>query len=245
VFYKTKFYLKKEAKLILFLYSAFLFLLVPVLNLDRNFTFEIQSDRYGYAASMFFYAFLFITLYQFISKKVVYTIAIFSIALNCFLLIKSVSLWQKSGNLSLSLLKSYPLKSNQNAYLLNIPDNYAGVYTMRNGFGEGLSNVQNDKNFRYSSNDIIAWVNVFSNENETVVEKRDDATYFVRCLTNGKWYYFHGHGATDYETENYKVDFDEWNTAYNLTIKNKPKDTTYILQCYGDTWKIIDTLMPN
>ena len=72
----------------------------------------------------------------------------------------------------------------------------------------------------------------------------NDSTYNILCLKTGKWYMYRGLGAVDYENENYKVDFDDWNFSYNLTILKKPIDTTYLLQCYGDKWKIIDTILP-
>ena len=227
---------------LLFLYSAFILLLVPVLNLDSSFTFEIQSDRYGYSASLFFYALIFYGLSLILNKKLLKVFGAFTIVISIFFLMNAVNLWNKSGNLSLSLLKTYPLEPEQKSYLLNLPDNYAGVYTMRNGFNEGLSIIHH-KNYKGVSKPI-AWVNVFSDENETSTEIINDSTYYVKCTKQGKWYYYMGKGAVDYETDTIKVDFDEWNTAYRLTFKQKPKDSVFLLQCYGDKWKIIDTVLP-
>lgn len=243
VLYKIKYYKKTSFRILLFLYVSFMFLLVPVLNLDSSFTFEIQSDRYGYSASLFFYAFLLFTLFELFGDKIVYAFSFITIILCIGLLNNAVGLWHQSGNLSLALIKSYPLQPTQKSFVLNMPDNFAGVYTMRNGFNEGVSIVHQD-NFKKASKPI-AWVNVFSTENETSTEIINDSTYYVKCLRYGKWYYYNGAGATDYETDSIKVDFDEWNFAYTLTIKQRPKDSLFILQCYGDKWKIIDTVLPS
>lgn len=242
ILYRIKWYKNKSFRIIVFLYISFLCLLIPVLNLDSSFTFEIQSDRYGYSASLFFYAFLLYIINELFGKKGLYGFSAFSILMCVYLLNNAIDLWHKSGNLSLSLLQSYPLQPTQKAYILNMPDNYAGVYTMRNGFNEGLSIVKN-KNYKHASK-TIAWVNVFSNENETTTEKINDSTYYVKCIKNGKWYYYHGAGAIDYETDSINVDFDEWKTAYTLTIKQVPKDSLFLLQCEGSKWKVLDTIFP-
>ena len=235
-------YLRRQVSLVLFLYFSFLAMLLPVLNLDQSFTFEVQSDRYGYSASLFFYAFLVFFLNHISNRKVLLGISAVLLVFNIFCLREIVSLWHKSGDLSYALMQSYPLEPHQKALLLNLPDNYAGVYTMRNGFNEGLSLIH-EKDYK-NVNRPVAWVNVFSDDNETSVEKLNDSTYYVKCIRDGKWYYYFGAGATDYEKDDYRVDFDEWNTAYLLTIRKQPSDTTYLMHCYGNRWRIADTIFP-
>lgn len=237
-----KYYHNYSIKIITFFLSCYVVMLVPVLNLDNSFTFEIQSDRYGYIASLFFYPLFVWIAFKVLDRLLFIMVMLAEIVICIILLTHAVQFWHSSGNFALSLIDNYPLRSGQNAYVLNLPDNYRGAYMFRNGFAEGLSLLHKSKN-KFNT-EIIAWVNVFSNENETSIEIINDSTYYVKCLKEGKWYYYKGAGATDYETQQYKVDFDEWNFAYQLTIKNKPKDTTYILQCDGNKWKTIDTLIP-
>lgn len=237
-----RYYQRASIKIILFLCVSYVLMLIPVLNLDNSFTFEIQSDRYGYVASVFFYPLLILVLYKLVRRNIFFGLVSLQLLVCLFLSIQAVKTWHNSGNLALSLIKNYPLPFDKNVYLLNLPDNYKGAYTFRNCFQEYLTAYHQKK---YTGNiDEIAGVNVFSNENETSVEILNDTMYYVKCLKIGKWYYHNAGGATDYETQQYKVDFDEWNFAYQLTIKNKPKDTTYILQCDGNKWKTIDTLIP-
>lgn len=220
---------------------SFFLMLLPVLNLDQSFTFEIQSDRYGYVASVFFYPLIVLLLYYLLNRKVFLGTAMTYLAISVLLLIPAVGFWGKSGAIGMQLIRDYPLKDGQQAYLLNLPDNYKGAYMFRNGFPKGL-NVVKGGQFKDDVH-FIARVNILSADNETSVSKLSDSVYYVKCEQYGKWYYHLGQGAYDYSTEDYKVDFDEWNTAYTLTITDV-KDTIYLLKCHGDEWQMVDTLMP-
>ncbi|MBP6659784.1 MAG: hypothetical protein KA174_03835 [Chitinophagales bacterium] len=240
VLYKKQ-YKYFSVKLLFFLVISYVLMLIPFLNLDTSFVFEIQSDRYGYIASLFFYPIITIFLFKILNK---YLFALFAMAetiICVVLLIHATHAWHRSGDLALSLVKQFPVQPNQKAFILNLPDNYKGAYTFRNCFNEYLTAFHH-KNYLQSI-EVMAGVNVFSKNNETDVEQKNDSTYYVKCTVNGKWYYHNCGGAVDYETESYKVDFDEWNTAYTLTIKQNPSETMYLLQCVGDKWKIVDTII--
>lgn len=240
IFLKKKYYATINGKRFLFLCACYFLMLIPVLNLDQSFVFEIQSDRYGYIASAFFYPLLAFLVYRIFNRTVFALFATGEIIICATLLINSVHLWHRSGDVAFSLLKSYPLTSSQHAYILNLPDNYNGAYVFRNGFSEGLS-LFHHSNFRPLVIQVAS-VNIYSKQNETETKKLNDSTYVIRSTVAGKWYYYTGRGSYDYKKENYDVDFDDWNSAYALTITKKPIDTMYLLQCYGDQWKIIDTL---
>ncbi|MBK9328849.1 MAG: hypothetical protein IPM95_05910 [Sphingobacteriales bacterium] len=240
--YRKKYYRSEFGISIILFFLMYVMMLVPVLNLDQSFTFEIQSDRYGYVASVFFYPFLVLVMYKLLDRPLFIGFVIAQILVSLWLLNGAVNLWHQSGEIAVNLIKNYPLRANQKSYILNLPDNFGGAYMLRNGLPEGLSVMHKEDYMK--SLDIIAMVNVFSNKNETSVEKFNDSVYYVKCIKNGKWYYYKGHGAMDYSTESFSVDFDEWNTAYNLTIKRLPHDTTYLLLCEGDKWRVVDTLVP-
>ena len=228
-------------KVVGMLAATFIWMLLPVLNLDQSFTFEIQSDRYGYVASVFFYPLIVLLMYYLLNRKVFLGTAMTYLAISVLLLIPAVGFWGKSGAIGMQFIRNYPLKEGQQAYLLNLPDNYKGAYMFRNGFPEGLNVV---KGGQYK-NDVhfIARVNILSADNETSVSKLSDSVYYVKCELYGKWYYHVEPRMNISYPAEYKVDFDEWNTAYNLTISNV-RDTVYLLKCHGSEWLMIDTLMP-
>lgn len=237
-------YKKSINLLILFLGLAFLISILPVLNLDNSFTFEIQSDRYGYVSSIFIVAFLVLTIYKWF-KKYTCLVILPIILLSILLTFKNNFVWKNAGIACKQLALNYPLDATKHVWILNLPDNYKGAYVYRNSFAEALKLYHNNKHYNRNTINILASPNVLSLENETKVININDSTLQINCIGYGKWYYYKSQGATDYQTENYHVDFDEWNTGYSLIyFPSTIKDTTYILQCYGTNWKIIDTILP-
>ena len=111
----------------------------------------------------------------------------------------------------------------------------------RNGFPEGLNVVKGG----WFKDDVhfIARVNILSADNETSVSKLSDSVYYVKCEQYGKWYYHVEPRKSISYPADYKIDFDEWNTAYTLTISDV-RDTVYLLKCHGAEWQMIDTLIP-
>jgi hypothetical protein len=231
----------QNKKIIGMLAASFFLMLLPVLNLDQSFTFEIQSDRYGYIASMFFYPLMVLLLFHFLNRKISLGISMIFLAISVILLIPAIGYWGKSGAIGMKLIRDYPLKQGQQAFLLNLPDNYRGAYMFRNAFPEGL-NVVKGAQFKEDIH-FIARVNILSADNETSVSMLSDSVYYVKCEEYGKWYYHVEPRKSTRIHADYKVDFDEWNTAYTLTIRDV-RDSIYLLKCHGDEWQMIDTLMP-
>jgi hypothetical protein len=232
---------KKLLSILLFLLLTFGAMLVPVLNLDHSFTFELQSDRYGYIASAFFYPFICLLVMGLLGKRGLAIFFIVSSMISIPLLIQNNIYWGKSGEIGLGLIKNYPLKANQKAIILNLPDNYKGAYCLRNGLPDGLHYFKNEI---YKPNILtVAMVNILSKNDETEVSQLDSNIYYVKCKEYGKWYYHQEIKKGRFEKLDYSIDYDEWNTAYTLQIKSN-QDTLYILKCEGVNWAVIDTLLP-
>jgi hypothetical protein len=232
---------KKLLSILLFLLLTFGAMLVPVLNLDHSFTFELQSDRYGYIASAFFYPFICLLVMGLLGKRGLAIFFIVSSMISIPLLIQNNIYWGKSGEIGLGLIKNYPLKANQKAIILNLPDNYKGAYCLRNGLPDGLHYFKNEI---YKPNILtVAMVNVLSKNDETEVSQLDSNIYYVKCKEYGKWNYHQEIKKGRFEKLDYSIDYDEWNTAYTLQIKSN-QDTLYILKCEGVNWAVIDTLLP-
>lgn len=224
-----------------FLLLTFGLMLVPVLNLDHSFIFEIQSDRYGYIASAFFYPFICLLILGLLGKISLYLFFIISFIVSIPLVYENNSHWGKSGQIALELIGNYPLEAHQKAVVLNLPDNYRGAYCLRNGLADGLYYFR-DMNFKPNIL-TVSMVNVKSKLNETEVSQMDSNTYYVKCNGFGKWYYHQDLTKDKFKQLDFTLDYDEWNTAYTLQIKSNP-DTLYILKCEGVNWTVVDTLLP-
>lgn len=235
---------KTYRKLLSFLILSYGLMIVPVLNLDTSFKFEIQSDRYGYLPSIFAYSLLIFMVFSVIKEKFAIVLFVIMITINMFFLIPTIDKWNKAGKYAIELLKNYPLSKNQKAYILNLPDNYQGAYMFRNSLDYGL-HLYKDEGYNFEKIRNLAQINIFSNKNETETIKMADRTYQVTNIGVGKWYYRNGAGATNVDNDNYSMVFDEWLNRYKLTIKEKTKDTIFVLQCAGTQWKIIDTIPNN
>lgn len=226
---------------LLFLMLTFGAMLVPVLNLDSSFTFELQSDRYGYIASAFYYPFISLLVIGLLGKRGLIIFFIGTLIISIPLLYKNNQYWGKSGEVGLQLIKNYPLKPHQKAIVLNLPDNYKGAYCLRNGLPDGLHYFKDEI---YKPNILtVSMVNILSKSDETEVSKIDSNTYYVKCKEYGKWYFHQEIRKSKFEQFDYTLKYDEWNTAYHLQITSN-QDTLYILKCEGVNWAIVDTLLP-
>jgi hypothetical protein len=132
---------KKEAKSLLpplcFL-LCFLVSLLPVLNLETSFLGDIQSDRYGYFPSVFFALFLASCL-QALKAWLRHGAMLIWLSLSLVFLWQTQAIWQEAA------VKRDQFSEALHAdflpgefHLLNIPDNWKGVYLFRHGLEEFL-----------------------------------------------------------------------------------------------------------
>ncbi|MBX7224874.1 MAG: hypothetical protein K1X55_02465 [Chitinophagales bacterium] len=223
-------------RIVLFCLIAYCVMLAPVLNLDNSFTFEIQSDRYGYLPSLFFYFGWGLLLMKIMDGQF-YIASSLYLTLCIFLLIPTVNKWHEAGILTRELINNYPCSPEEEVYILNLPDNHRGAYVFRNCFAEGLSLFKNQHYDRKKIH-FIAMVNTTSLKDETEVWRLKDVpsrAYHVGNRFGNKWFYVSGAGAQDYENEHYTFDVDQWNTAYEVNFKNI-SDTTKVLKVKGTEW---------
>lgn len=222
-------------RVMLFLAISFVLMLLPILNLDNSFTYEVQSDRYGYISSVFFYALFVLILFRLLSKSALVLVMLI-VLIYVPITIKENIQWNKAGSISLKLIENFPLKpSSTNYFILNAPDNVNGHYALRVGLEEGLRVIQSAK----LDNAIfreVAHVNWRTIEDLVVVENLGDRSFKVSCSSYGKWFYVYGHGAYDYANEYVEVDFDDWNLSYVVKFSEQLKQTS-ILVAKGSTWE--------
>jgi protein O-mannosyl-transferase len=125
-----------------FFYFSFLISLLTVINLEYSFLGEIQSDRYGYFASVFYSAsivFLFFSI-KALRKAWILLLIIPLIWFSLCTYFENIK-WRSSSNVSMQIVKSIKAVKydSREIYLIGPPDTYHGVYTFRSGFGDFLA----------------------------------------------------------------------------------------------------------
>jgi hypothetical protein len=161
--------IKPALKLMTMLILTFIILLLPVINLETTFLSQVQSDRYGYLPSVAA-VFILTTFIGFIPIKNVLknTISIIIIIIFSYLTITTNMLWRDAAHRSENIVNSLIKLTNEETkdiYILNLPDNYRGIYMFRGGLKEALYNL--DKNT--ASIKIYILAHQINNTNNAVV----------------------------------------------------------------------------
>lgn len=151
---------KGKLKIFLIIVVSVIVALFPVLTLETSFLHSIQSDRYGYLPSIFvsiFFGYLIALLYSefsFLNKKLrilgISSIILFIISLGYCTFSTNIH-WGAAANIRdefVRFSKNSKIKK-EGVIILNIPDNYEGVYIFRNGFEQFLLRENCYKNIKY------------------------------------------------------------------------------------------------
>ena len=67
----------------------------------------------------------------------------------------------------------------------------------------------------------------------------NDSMVRVSLNHGGNWWWYEGHGAQSYETDDYKVSMGKVGYFYDLTLKH-PASGYLMLYSVGDKWKKVD-----
>jgi protein O-mannosyl-transferase len=140
--YIRRFFYPKMILSAAFFYFSFLISLLTVLNLEYSFLGEIQSDRYGYFASVFYSAsivFLFFSI-KALRKVWILLLIIPLIWFSLCTYFENIK-WRTSYQVSMQFVKSISAikYDGKEIYMIGPPDTYHGVYTFRSGFGDFLA----------------------------------------------------------------------------------------------------------
>ena len=131
---------KKIKRNILFVSLLFIATIIPVINLEISSLFSIQSDRYGYFSTIVFSISL-SYLISYWERKHALRISFLLIISFSFLTIKDTMKWRDASlicNQYLNELSGLDIDKS-NVLLINTPDNYHGVYVLRNGISDFLA----------------------------------------------------------------------------------------------------------
>ena len=211
----------KRARLLLLFLCLGAIALFPVLNLGTLSLIQVQTDRYGYLASIFVYSAIGVGLSYLPLKwgKVVLTCLL---VVHGFFLWQTARVWEKTGELMNGLAASLNYKYYDQVYVLGLPDNYRGVYMYRRGWYGALRAqhgvAPEGKVFVLST---YEWIN----PDDTL--KIETQPYGISVsVPPGSWYSGVGEDIR-YEGEAISMDMQQglW---YNLHIPCRPHNTVFV-----------------
>ena len=131
---------KKSLKKLIFIIALFITSILPIINLEITSLYSIQSDRYGYFSTVVFAIILsyIICCWKNYKFMLITTLLILTFSTLTFLDTKKWNIASQICDEYLNELIKQNIE-NKNILLLNVPDNYKGVYVLRHGIPDFLS----------------------------------------------------------------------------------------------------------
>jgi hypothetical protein len=214
----------------------FLFSLLPIINLYFNYLLHIENDRYGYLASMFFFAFAALLLSH-LPRRLFIAVSLLYLAVNIYFLAATNRYWKQSTRIYYALLKDFRWYDAPEVYVLNLPDNLQGAVLFRDYSGQDLAlnhalyyiagKAPQGKIYEIAQYNLTAPV-------DGVDVQRDSAGVFTVTFNQwGNWWWRRGLGATSYETDKYS--FSNEGHSYRLEFKSTAPGAVVIYQA-GEKW---------
>jgi len=177
-----------------------------------------ENDRYGTLFVPFISLFLILILWK-IPRGVRYILTSCFIIFNLYFQQLLISYWQCSNQLIEQLTISFENYSNQRVLLLNLPENYKGVFMFRDFKGDnpfrdhlkmrGIDFQEIDLAFQYNFDKI---------EQSFNTRWIDSTTLQIKFTEWGSWWWRKGIGLINYETEYYAV--DKGSNYVNVILKD-------------------------
>ena len=231
--------LDASKKLSFVLVILFFTALLPIINLYVAYQQWVEGDRYGYLASMFFYASISVLILGFRWKWKYALLILFAVA-ELFTLLQTTRAMGSAGMVSRSLVEDFRWWGRDHVMVLAIGDNYKGsfiyqVYGDQSTFGEAVALMRSE--FRGQMDHVLLFN---MNDKTDGVNARwiDERTIEVAFNRWGSWWWKDGLGAGDFETDTYQVTID--GHRYRLKFKVPPKPNTAIIYQDGMRWRELE-----
>lgn len=218
--------------------------LLPISNIFFATLMYGENDRYGYLMSAFLSVAVALAVFSITPKALRNGIFVVYLGVSMFFLVKTNLLWKASTEVCRTLTSNYKWTNAQNVYVLNLPENYHGLYMFRDMSENDASLADHlqymGRHALASKPHIIAQYNMDTPNDGVSVRKEPDGKIIVEFNQWGNWWWRKGIGASDYETDAYKVTFK--GQFYELVFKEKlPKNTVFLYQI-GKEWKVFNFL---
>ncbi len=213
---------------------------VPVFNLYFPTWINIQGDRLGYLASAFFSLFAAFLILSF-SRQLRYPLFFALFISEISFLQTNIQSWRKASIVSESLEQNFNQFEAKKIYMLAVPDNFRGAYMYRlTGLQPLAENIEKRHGVNMQDKFVeVTKFNMLTAEDKVMVEVIND---FSLKVTLEKWenlFLKNSQGASDFETEEFKVELDEWGHSYTITFKQKETNAVY-MYASGMEWKTVE-----
>ena len=232
---------KKSIAFLLLCSLLFFTSLLPILNLYFYHLQYLINDRHAYLASAFLYMGIAIVAFQ-LPKYIGPICLIAYMCISAFFLVQLNGHWQVSTKIYNGLMENFRWYDGPQIVLLNVPDNYKGIYLYRiiqkqektrSGFEDALEYIS-AKDFKGQMLEVTQY-NMETATDGVNVTQLTNNTLKVSFNQWGNWFWRNGIGAgAGYENDYYKVRFKgQW---YELELKEGLLDAIFIYQD-GEEWK--------
>lgn len=242
VFYKK---LSPGLRVVGLSWSLFFLALLPVANLYVAWILHGENDRYGYFASLFFLIGL-VAVLQFLHLYIRYGFFACLLMISIFYLQRMTTYWQESTRIVNGLLKDFRWSDAPEVYVLAFPDNYQGV-PMFKDFSHQNSTLKDA--LKYLANKPtkgifyqVAQFNMTSPEDGLRVETDTAGVFHVQFNQWGNWWWLHGIGTWNYETEQYRFSVD--GNGSKVEMKKAPVQGAVFIYSTGKAWEEATYLQP-
>ncbi len=200
---------KLKLKQGLAIWFMFIVLILPVLSLEISSLRSIESDRYGYWASIIIATVLSISIFNLPFKKASLFLGAIWIVSFSYITTLTNQTWVEASELR-DTYGEQLLTIEENIIVLNAPDNYKGVYVFRNGIEEYLK-------LHGSSVELtVPFFQTFHTLEGGITPP--DVNHSVTAINCSELYYFKNSYGIVYPIEPNKVSIDEkiFQTGQNI-----------------------------
>ena len=236
--YRTTKY-KKLNQVLIASVVAFVFGLLPILNLFFVWIGWYENDRYSYFAAPHMY--LFVTTLFFIAFKKTYAyVWILFLVLNAFFLSKMIRTTRDAGTIVERLCQDFDYYDYKEVVLLCVPENLNGAYLFRDYGNDGVTfNESLDwlgKRSYTGKMTNISEINLTSTIDSVGVQITSPKTIKVNIASWGSWFWRKGAGLSGSESDRYKV--VPGDLSFEVTVKDSVPGRIFIFN-KGEKWQSV------
>ncbi len=198
-------------------------------------------DRYTYFADGFIFMLLALFISSYANKYIATAIFFIYIGFNIYFTTEVNRYWKHSAFITNRLMHDLPAAGDKIVLLLNLPENMNGVPMIgaqKEGQYKMMCEVLMGSTIKNTIYDVASY-NMQGDKDGAHITVSNDSMIHVTLNQWGTWWWYGGHGAKNYENEDYKCNMIDPGHWYELTLK-KPASQFLLLYEVGDQWKTVN-----